>query len=275
MREEEIKQLKKTKSAIDVGEWAKFYASGPYGHFKQEVYALFIDILGLLEDRARVLDVGAGPGNLTFEYFKRFPRRKTIWTLIDGSRKLLEIALERLSRRRDLLTTKVRDLNAPDWDKGLGKFDAVVSNNALFCVKPERLDGFYAGCFARLKRNGLLLNQQTFAWEEGGNPYGDSLFARTVQSLPCEIMPKIPGMSESQRRKLERERAKARERHAKALEEAKARGEYEDDPSASYHWLTTERHMKSLRKAGFVAGEMWRKREFAVLMGVKGRPFGG
>jgi hypothetical protein len=86
-------------------------------------------------------------------------------------------------------------------------------------------------------------------------------------------MPKIPGLSKRELRELERKKSKAKEKHQKALEEAKARGEYQENPTAAYQWLTAERHLEALRKAGFAAGEIWRKREFAVLMGVKGSPF--
>jgi hypothetical protein len=52
---------------IDVGGWAEHYATRPYGHYKAEVYRLFVDVLRSLGSEIRILDVGAGPGHLARE----------------------------------------------------------------------------------------------------------------------------------------------------------------------------------------------------------------
>lgn len=42
-----------------------------------------------------------------------------------------------------------------------------------------------------------------------------------------------------------------------------------------HQYLTAENHLECMRKAGFIAGSIWQKRDFAVLMGVKGKPLEG
>jgi len=62
---------RKLLSSMDVGGGAEFYASRPYEHYKFEVYPLFTDILQTLPAGSRVLDIGAGPGHLQYEFFNR------------------------------------------------------------------------------------------------------------------------------------------------------------------------------------------------------------
>lgn len=256
-------------SAIDIGGWAEHYATRPYGHYKAEVYGLFVDILACLSPKARVLDVGAGPGHLAREFFKRRGKGGARFVLADASAELLKIARSRLRSRK--IKTFVRDFNARGWDSGLGKFDAVVSNNALFGVWPENLERFYGACFARLKRDGIMINQQSFSYESATNPYGDDRFSRFMRALPESILPKIPGMTRKERRRLEEEKRLALKEHRKALAEAKEAGTVLAE-ERGYQWLTAERHLECMRKAGFACGPIWRKREFAVILGVKGEP---
>ncbi len=266
---------KRILSRIDVGGWAEHYASTPLGHYKKEVYALFVDLLARLREGARVLDVGAGPGHLAREFFRRRSASRASWVLLDSSAELLGIARERLRSRRRSVKAVQRDFNSRDWDRGLGKFDAVVSNNALFCVAARKLKDFYAACHRHMNANALLLNQQSFAFGPRLTPYGNDLFSSALRALPDSILPKLPGTTERQRKALERRKQAAVHRHEKALAEAAAAGLVMPKTVMDYQWLTVEQHLRALRAAGFAAGCIWRKREFAVLMAVKGQPFPG
>ena len=66
----------------DGGEAARCYAEKPYGHYKEEVYPLFAGILDGLGDGVRVLDVGAGPGHMAFEFYKARPGSQLRFALL-------------------------------------------------------------------------------------------------------------------------------------------------------------------------------------------------
>lgn len=259
-------------SEIDVGAWAGHYATRPYGHYKQEVYQLFIDVLSLLPAEARLLDIGAGPGHLAVEFFKRRPKSAFTFVLLDAGAELLKIAAERLRPRAKRVRTVNRSFNIKGWEKGLGRFDAIASNNALFHVRPRKFKSFYRTCFSLLKRDGILLNQQSFAFVGDKSPYGDDAFSQFMRDLPGRIMPQMSGLTESDTRRLEKEKSEALATHRKALAEAKAAGVSFRSNQTGYHFLTVEKHLEAMRDAGFAAGCLWRKREFAVVAGVKGRP---
>ncbi len=57
--------------------------------------------------------------------------------------------------------------------------------------------------------------------------------------------------------------------HGKAIKEAEAEGVNVKKLQTGYNFLSSERHILALRAAGLAAGEIWRKREFAVVCGVK------
>ena len=63
----------------------------------------------------------------------------------------------------------------------------------------------------------------------------------------------------------------AGKRRIRAIEKASASG-VEIAAAEEHQYLTAETHLAGMRKAGFTAGSIWQKRDFAVLMGVKGNP---
>ena len=262
---------KTISSSVDVGEWARHYATRPYGHYKQEVYQLFIGILAALRGHPRVLDIGAGPGHLCREYFRRHRQSNAQFCLLDSSEDLLEIARARLKSRAEQVRTFLRNVNSNKWEKGVGKLDAIVSNNALFCVWPERLEPFYEICFSRLKKNGIMLNQQCFVYESTQSPYGSGPVAGFMRSLPEAILPKIPNQTAADKQRLSREKQAAQKRQQDALAALKRSGATMPQ-ERGYTFLTSDVHLQYMRAAGFACSCIWRKREFAVILGVKGQP---
>jgi SAM-dependent methyltransferase len=263
---------KKLLSTMDVGEWAEFYAALPYGHYKRETYALFTDVLACLRRPLRVLDLGAGPGHLAAEFARSHPKARARFVLLDSSERMLEIAERRLSACGVSFRTVHRSFNMAGWDGGLGAFDAIVSNNALFHVRPRRLAGFYRDSYALLRADGVLLNQQSFAYEGRVSPYGADPFAEFVRELPEHILPGAPVLSDSERARAEREKRDAKAAHEEAINRAQAAGTEFVSGQTSYQFLTAEKHLDLMRRAGFQAGSIWRKRDFAVLLGTRGRP---
>jgi 2-polyprenyl-3-methyl-5-hydroxy-6-metoxy-1,4-benzoquinol methylase len=256
----------------DFGDWAQHYVSIPYDHYRLEIYYLFIEMLVHMKSHSRVLDVGAGPGNLTYEYFKLYPDSVSRFVLLDASRELLKVAKTRFQSLPGRVRTVVRSYNSNEWDKGLGNFDAIVSNNSLFHLLPQNLGRFYNGCYQHLKKNGILLNQQAFGYESQNNPSVVDTFSTFVQTLPRCILPQES--KPTTHRALQRLNAKkmaAGKLRTAAMERARASG-VEIAEATEHQYLTAETHLEQMRKAGFSAGIIWQKRDFAVLMGVKGEP---
>lgn len=255
-------------SDLDFGGCAEHYASRPQDeHFKGEVYPLFINVLSRLPDGARALDIGAGPGHLAVRFYAAHPDSGLQFVLLDSSRELLRIAAERVAGRG--AATLVRSFNMDGWEEGVGEAHAIVSNNAIFNVRPERLDGFYKTCHGLLAPAGILLNQQAFAYSDGESPYGDAAFRQATRELLQSLFPGRPDMTQEQQDRLVEEHRRTKERQEKALAEARAAGVEILPDQSGYQFLTVERHLGSMRAAGLACGCIWRKREFAVLCGVK------
>ena len=254
-------------SDMDFGDCAKQYAAEPYGHFKQEIYPLFVAIIARFGSGGRVLDIGAGPGHLAGEFYKAHTNSPLQFVLLDSSREMLRIASDRLAGRP--VQTFARSFNMDGWEEDLGTVHGIVSNNALFHVRPERLDRFYATCHALLARDGILLNQQAFGYSDGESPYGNAPFPERMRDILASVLPDGPPMTEEDRTRLEEKRKGVSEKQAKAIAEARTIGVEVATGQTGYQFLSVERHLQSMRKAGFASGCIWRKREFAVVCGTK------
>jgi len=258
-------------SPVDFGGWAEHYVSRPYGNFKFEVYPLFVDILAAMPDGIRVLDIGAGPGHLAFEFFKAHPRSATQFVLLDSSVELLGIAESRLAPHAEKIRTRHGAFDQADWDAGLGKFDAIVSNNVPFPVESRALLKLYKTCFARLKKSGVFLFQEPCSYSGETNPYSGNPLSDFLAALPAHLLPSLPTMSAREKKKLHVEKREALARHKEAIAEARAAG-VQFPARTDWRFVTVATHIRALEKAGFCAGCIWKKRGSAVLLGVKGRP---
>jgi 2-polyprenyl-3-methyl-5-hydroxy-6-metoxy-1,4-benzoquinol methylase len=264
-----MKDKQPVLSEIDFGGWAEHYAkdSGFYGHFKDEIYPLFIEFLSQLPDAARVLDIGAGPGNFAAEFYKANPDSDLSFVLVDASKELLRIAEKRLEGHA--VSTMVRSFNMEGWQENIEAVDAITSNNALFHIRPENLQRFYSNCFTLLNPDGILLNQQSFGYSSGESPYGKAPFLKSMGETLVSLFPGMPDLSEAEKKCIEDEKTLAQANHAKALEEARASGVEIKNGQSGYQFLAVEDHLRCMREAGFAAGCIWRKREFAVVFGTK------
>ena len=257
---------------FDGGEAARCYASKPCGHYKEEVYPLFADLLAALPPGSRALDVGCGPGHMAVGFYRAHPESDLAFGLAEVGRAMLDIAEARLAELGRTAETFQRDFNRPGWHEGLGAYDAVVSNNAVFHVKPERLGEFYAELHGLLKADGIVLNQQSCAYESGE-------FKEALGAFPDALSP-LRLLGAEKVAQWEKARPRQRELAAAAAEKMKAELESRsvtpppsDGAYANLH-LPASTHVAHMEAAGFAAGVIWRKMEFVVLAAIKGRPFG-
>jgi SAM-dependent methyltransferase len=258
---------------LDGGKRARRYTAMPYGHYKEEVYPIFGEILDGMGDDIRVLDIGAGPAHLAYEFYKRRPRSNVHFTLMDACQSFLEIAAERLGTMGFKPELHQFDFNDNDWWDGLGKFDAIVSNNAIFNLTPELLPDFYKTLYRLLNDNGIVLNQQSLDFDTKG-------FKEALSGCPPALSAlKLLTAEETQRM----ERLKAEAASEQATEEKRIAAEaerlatlgYKIEDSGGYLSIhvPASQHIALMNEAGFCADSIWRKMEFVILAGIKGKPF--
>jgi SAM-dependent methyltransferase len=261
---------------VDGGEAARAYAEAPYGHHTEEVYSLFGRILDGMGDGIRVLDIGAGPGHFAVEFYRSRPGSSVRFVLLDVGKALLDIARERLRELGVEAEFLVRDINHAGWHKDLNGFQAIVSNNVLFHVTPNRLQEFYAILHRLLGQDGVLLNHQTFGPE-------DERSRSAKEGMP-EILGTGEGWPEEKRRRSAAAGERAKDAMAAAestrrelLARLRAQGNsiLPDTPAYAGLGVSATRHVEHMRAAGFAAEPVWRKMDSAVVMGIKGRPFAG
>lgn len=260
-----------SKFDLNDGELARCYDSLPYGYYKEEVYPMFSEILNKIGDGIRVLDIGAGSGHLAFEFYKQRPNSKTRFVLMDSSYMLLCIAKERLESLGFHVEIFHRNYNYSQWEKDLGKYDAIISNNSLFHLKTTLVAQFYDTLYGLLKTNALLLNQQAFnpnplkkSFKAFYSILGFERFMSEEDKLRLtEIGDALADIEENERLKFSAE-----------IEQLQAEGwQLDETPSYASLDLSTTQHLEFMRIAGFTSACIWRKMHFAVLAGLKGEPF--
>jgi len=251
------------RNVYDVAARARFYALAPYAHYKQEVYAYQAMALATLPAGSRVLDLGAGPGHLADVYRQR-GGPSLHFVLLDQSRELLKIAQETLGDQAAEYCH--RDLNQADWSAGLQPVAAVVSNNALFHLKPARIQAIWTEVAELLEPGGFVLCQQSGLFNDGVHPYQDNPISRFLKRMPYAFMPQHPGLMESEVAHLKQLVDLAKLRDQAASDAERAAGTVAD---TDYHFLAPEAQLAAMRAAGLVATEIWRKREFSLHLALK------
>jgi SAM-dependent methyltransferase len=81
-------------------EQAEAYARADFEESHGRIVPLFEAEFPGTEIRGRILDLGCGPGDVTFRFARRFPRASII--AIDGSEAMIELAQQRRAREPDV-----------------------------------------------------------------------------------------------------------------------------------------------------------------------------
>lgn len=253
------------QNVYDITDKAYFYANHSYRHYKSEVYPLFVSILSTLKDDDVVLDIGGGPGHLPYEFFREQPGKSIEYRILDGSRELLKVAANKLSGIERIHTGPI-DFNSDSWGQEQPAANAIVSNNALFHLKPERINDFYAQVSRLLRPGGFYLNQQSMLYSGKYHPYQKNAITRFLSRMPYAVMPQMPQFSEEEFKNMKDSEADIKTRHEEEIAQAKAQGDI--DPTI-YYFHSVEEHLQALRHAGMEATTIWQKKEFYVILGLK------
>ena len=89
--------------------------------------------------RLKVLELGSGPGFLALHLLEKLEHLELV--LLDFSAAMHELARKRLEPEIDRLTFIERDFKQPGWEKELGKFDAVITLQAVHELRHKRYAG--------------------------------------------------------------------------------------------------------------------------------------
>ncbi|MCX7793667.1 MAG: class I SAM-dependent methyltransferase [Thermodesulfovibrionales bacterium] len=114
---------------MDDPEQVHAYASANFSEPDSEFMRLFIDLFGR-DVRGYVLDLGCGPGNISFRFAGTFP--DCIVHAIDGSREMIKMAREFLSETPEL-RSRLFFIEGilPDINPPLRFYDVIISNSLL------------------------------------------------------------------------------------------------------------------------------------------------
>ena len=253
------------KNVYDISDKARFHAEHAYGHYKSEVYPLFASILSSLKNGDVVLDIGGGPGHLPYEFFREQQEKDIEYWILDGSKELLAYAENKLADNKRIHTSLI-DFNAAEWCKELPAANAIVCNNALFHLKPERITDFYKEMSSLLKTGGFYLNQQSMLYAGGYHPYQENVITRFFDKMPYDVMPQMPQLNEKEWHRMKKTESDIKARHAKEIEQAKTQ---EDIDPTFYYFHSVEDHLQALRQVGMEATTIWQKKEFYIILGIK------
>ena len=107
--------------------------------------------------RATILDIGAGYGPLTKVLIEAYPNATLV--LQDFSQPMLKKAKERLSVHADRVDFIVSDLMKKDWAANIGPVEAIVSSMGLHNLgAPSRVREIYNEAFELIKPGGAFLD---------------------------------------------------------------------------------------------------------------------
>lgn len=160
----------------DAQEWERTAMDRP---FRLDMFARILEALNA-SGAKKILELGSGPGFLA-EYLLRDTKSLEL-TLLDFSDPMHQLARKRLGKYIDNIKFVKRDFKESCWSKGLGKFDAVVVNQAIHELRHKS----YACTFHRQVKE-LLNPRATYLvcdhfFGEGGMT-NDQLFMTIEEQL--------------------------------------------------------------------------------------------
>lgn len=134
MIEPEVPSPIDLKSMDDALEWERNAMQRP---FRTEFFEAFSrELLGLNLVSLNVLELGSGPGFLAEYLLSKIPEL-TI-SLLDNSPAMHEIAKNRLEHHVDRVEFIERDFKKNNWNVGLGKFNVVITLQAVHELRHKR-----------------------------------------------------------------------------------------------------------------------------------------
>ena len=156
--------------ALGRGRWARWFRSWERQQesFNPVREARFEAMLDLVEvsvpRRFTAIDLGCGPGSLSYRLLRRFPQARCV--AVDFDPVVLRIGREALGTVDGRLAWHEADLRSTTWGRGLPArpFDVAVSTTALHWLDARALRRLYRTLAPRLRRGAIFLNGDHLPW---------------------------------------------------------------------------------------------------------------
>jgi ubiquinone/menaquinone biosynthesis C-methylase UbiE len=115
---------------MDESSQAEAYAAADFAEAHERIVERFAFCFPGVEIAGNVLDLGCGPGDISFRFAMRFPGASV--TGVDGSAAMIELARQRQARET-VLADRVRFIKAliPGTPLPAGPYAAIISNSLL------------------------------------------------------------------------------------------------------------------------------------------------
>ena len=114
-----------------------------------------------------IIDLGCGTGNASIAVLEKVPAKIF---LVDGSSKMLNIALDKITSRFPFAVkgNRVADLSSSDWNKDLtlGEYDAIVSTLVLEHLPFNKYREVLEKCYRLLAPGGWLIVVEGYQEED-------------------------------------------------------------------------------------------------------------
>jgi SAM-dependent methyltransferase len=145
-------------------------------------FAAFVTALqSALPAGATVLELGSGPGHLAEQVLRHVPVVAR-YDLLDFSTPMLALARERLARWSSRTRQLQRDFKQANWAYGLGRYDAVLTMQAVHELRhKQHVAALYAQVQTLLRPGGLFLVCDHYAGGSLKNKHPDLFFTRAEQ----------------------------------------------------------------------------------------------
>lgn len=118
------------------------------------------------ERPVRILELGAGPGFLAEQVLRARPAAQLV--LLDFSEPMQALARERLRAHADRVSHVCRSFKGAGWAEGLGRFDYVLTNQAVHELRHKRYaEPLHRAVRAVLNKGGRYLVSDHYFGDDG------------------------------------------------------------------------------------------------------------
>ena len=152
------------------GRWGTWFRSWErqqesYNRARERRFTAMLDIVAAsVPPRFVALDLGCGPGSLSYRLLRRFPQARCV--AVDFDPVVLRIGQGALGTAGGRLTWTPADLRDPGWSRALPvrRFDVALSTTALHWLEERTLARLYRDLSRYLRPGGIFLDGDRFPW---------------------------------------------------------------------------------------------------------------